>query len=155
MSSDEKLRPEVYMRALKQFSPLQPRSEPRKHTRQAQILNALAALLVSKATGEMYAVALGLASPSEPPTLFIAGNKTFVPQETQYHCHAIATISAKFASSLYSPATVPVVEVGEIASDLIKDLHILVYRYSLSKIRRRANKITAEKISISSVIGRS
>jgi len=53
-------------------------------------------------------------------------------------------ISAKFASSHYSPA-IPVVEAGEIASDLIKDLHILVYRYSLSKIRKRANKITAEK----------
>jgi len=74
--------PEAYLHALHRFSPLMPQPELEKPTRQARFLNALAALLVSKPTGKAYAAALRPASPSEPPTLFVAGNNKSVPKET-------------------------------------------------------------------------
>ena len=138
---------EAYLHALRQFPP--PRSPSRlgrSAPRALVFLNALATLLVSKDTGEVYAVALKPPSPYEPPTLYIAGNETIVPQETQEHCRIIAKylcdISAKFAGIQSSPVA-DVVE--HAASDLIEEFHILVTRYSLSKIRKRVNKITEKR----------
>jgi len=122
-----------------------PERSTSRGSRRALFLDAFAACSVSKSTHEAYAVGLRY-SPSERPSLYIAGNEAQVPQATQNYCTGVATalcgISQRFLDLHRSPK---LDEARDTASDITQALHERIITYTLAKIRKRVNKISDAK----------